>query len=77
MNILILNAGSSSLKFMVIDMPSEHVLGKGIIERIGEKDAIATGPACKAMVCVAWRAHASRNSNRNTPGSLLYASESV
>lgn len=41
MNILILNAGSSSIKFLVIEMPSEEVRVKGIVERIGEKDAIA------------------------------------
>ncbi|MEA1785677.1 acetate kinase [Arenibacter sp. GZD96] len=40
MNVLIINAGSSSIKFMVIAMPSENLRAKGIIERIGEKDAI-------------------------------------
>ncbi len=35
MNILVLNSGSSSLKYQLIDMNSETVLAKGICERIG------------------------------------------
>lgn len=40
MNIFILNAGSSSIKYQLIKMPSEVVICQGIVERIGEKDAI-------------------------------------
>lgn len=40
MKILIINAGSSSIKYQLLEMPSEQVLCQGIIERIGEKDAI-------------------------------------
>lgn len=35
MKILVINAGSSSLKYQLIDMDNENVLGKGICERIG------------------------------------------
>lgn len=35
MNILVINAGSSSLKYQLIDMDNEAVLGKGVVERIG------------------------------------------
>lgn len=35
MNILVVNSGSSSLKFQLIDMKDEKVLAKGIVERIG------------------------------------------
>jgi acetate kinase len=42
MNILVLNAGSSSLKYQLIKMPSQAVKCKGIIERIGMNDAIFT-----------------------------------
>ncbi|MCL2630915.1 MAG: acetate kinase [Firmicutes bacterium] len=35
MKILVINAGSSSLKYQVIDMNNEQTLGKGTIERIG------------------------------------------
>jgi len=35
MKVLVINAGSSSLKYQVIDMTDETMLGKGIVERIG------------------------------------------
>jgi acetate kinase len=37
MKILVINAGSSSLKFQLIDMETERVLAKGICEEIGGK----------------------------------------
>ena len=40
MNILVLNCGSSSIKFQLINMDDESVVAKGQIERIGAKDAI-------------------------------------
>ena len=41
-NILAINAGSSSLKFQLLDMPEEQVTAKGQIERIGLSDSIFT-----------------------------------
>lgn len=41
-NILAINAGSSSLKFQLIQMPDETVTAKGLIERIGLNDAVFT-----------------------------------
>lgn len=38
-NILVLNSGSSSLKYQLIDMNTETVLAKGICERIGLGDS--------------------------------------
>lgn len=35
MKILVINCGSSSLKYQLIDMENEHVLAKGLCERIG------------------------------------------
>lgn len=35
MNILVINAGSSSLKYQLIDMDNENLLAKGLVERIG------------------------------------------
>lgn len=35
MNILVINCGSSSLKYQVIDSDTEAVLAKGLCERIG------------------------------------------
>ena len=40
MNILIINSGSSSIKFQLIQMPSEALICSGLVERIGEKDAV-------------------------------------
>lgn len=40
--IIAINAGSSSLKFQLFEMPSEDVITKGIVERIGLKDSIFT-----------------------------------
>src|SRR5699024_12010410 len=38
--IMSINAGSSSLKFKLFAMPEEQVLAKGIVERIGHKNAM-------------------------------------
>ncbi len=38
-NILVINSGSSSLKFQLIQMPSEKVLASGLVERIGLEGA--------------------------------------
>ncbi|MRG87706.1 acetate kinase [Salinibacillus xinjiangensis] len=40
--VLAINAGSSSLKFQLIEMPEEKVLTKGLVERIGLNDSIFT-----------------------------------
>lgn len=40
MEVLVINCGSSSLKFQLIDSDSEKVLAKGICERIGIKVVI-------------------------------------
>ena len=42
MNILVLNCGSSSLKYQLIDMDKKLVLAKGNYERIGENEAFLT-----------------------------------
>ncbi len=38
--IIAINAGSSSLKFQLFEMPSEEVITKGLIERIGLNEAV-------------------------------------
>ncbi len=45
MKILVINAGSSSLKYQLIDMDGEKVLAKGVCERIGLDDGIFTHKA--------------------------------
>lgn len=42
MKILVLNCGSSSLKYQLIDMENEEVLAKGLCERIGQDCAVLT-----------------------------------
>ena len=42
MNVLVVNFGSSSLKYQLIDMDNEAVLAKGQFEKIGAEDAIFT-----------------------------------
>jgi len=37
MNILVINSGSSSIKYKLFNMPSRALLKKGVIEHIGEK----------------------------------------
>ena len=42
MKIIAVNAGSSSLKFQLLEMPSETLLASGVVERIGINDSIFT-----------------------------------
>ena len=45
MNVLVINCGSSSLKFQLIDSESENVLAKGLCERIGIDGSLTYQPA--------------------------------
>ena len=40
MKVLVINCGSSSLKYQVLDMTTEALLAKGLVERIG-MDAVS------------------------------------
>ena len=42
MNILVLNCGSSSLKYQLINMDDESVIAKGLVERIGIEGSVLT-----------------------------------
>ena len=42
MNILVINAGSSSLKYQLIDIDTANVLAKGLCERIGIEGSMLT-----------------------------------
>ncbi|MFH1824152.1 MAG: acetate kinase [Candidatus Firestonebacteria bacterium] len=39
MKILILNSGSSSIKYKLFEMPGERIIAKGLVEKIGEKSS--------------------------------------
>ncbi|HBG44759.1 MAG TPA: acetate kinase [Firmicutes bacterium] len=45
MKILVINSGSSSLKYQLFDMAQETVLAKGLVERIGSQGSILTHQA--------------------------------
>ncbi len=45
MNVLVINCGSSSLKFQLIDSETEKVLAKGLCERIGLDGSLTYQPA--------------------------------
>lgn len=42
MNVLVLNAGSSSLKYQLMNMETEEVLTKGLCERVGTQESFHT-----------------------------------
>ena len=42
MNVLVVNCGSSSLKYQLLDMATERELAKGLFEKIGDQDAMFT-----------------------------------
>lgn len=46
MKVLVLNCGSSSLKYQLIDMDTEDVIASGKYERIGEQESFITHKAC-------------------------------
>ena len=53
MNILVINCGSSSLKYQLIDSDTEAVLAKGLCERIGIDGSVLTHtPAGKDKVTI-------------------------
>lgn len=52
MKILVLNCGSSSLKYQLINMETEEVIASGKYERIGEQEAFITHKACGKKVTI-------------------------
>lgn len=57
MKILVLNCGSSSLKYQLINMENEEVIASGKYERIGEKEAFITHKACGKKVTIEHEAY--------------------
>ena len=63
MNILVINCGSSSLKYQLIDSISEEVLAKGLCERIGAAGRVLTHKTNDGRnksirtYCIIWRKH--------------------
>ena len=50
MKILVLNCGSSSVKYELIQMPEESIISKGIVERVGKEDAILKYKTDKTVI---------------------------
>lgn len=50
MKVLVINCGSSSLKYQLIDSESESVLAKGLCERIGIDGVLTHSPAGRDKV---------------------------
>ena len=50
MNVLVINCGSSSLKYQLIDSETEQVLAKGLCERIGIDGVLTHQPAGKDKI---------------------------
>lgn len=48
--ILVINCGSSSLKYEVFNMPKQESIGKGLIERIGEKVGVLVHESPKKQI---------------------------
>lgn len=48
--VLVLNCGSSSLKYEVFEMPKRESLGKGLVERIGEKGSFLQQTSPKGTI---------------------------
>ena len=57
MKILVLNCGSSSLKYQLINMENDEVIASGKYERIGEKEAFITHKACGKKVTIEHEAY--------------------
>ena len=51
--VLVLNAGSSSLKYQLLVPETAEVLAKGLVERIGEPGGVADHPAAMAEMAAA------------------------
>ena len=50
MKILVINSGSSSLKYQLIDMSDESVIAKGICDRIGIDGVLKHTAKCLSLI---------------------------
>ena len=52
MKVLVVNCGSSSIKYQLYQMPEGEVLGRGVLERIGEEHSKLTHHFDSKSYCV-------------------------
>ena len=55
MKIFVVNCGSSSIKYQLINMEDESVIAKGLVERIGIDGSVLTHTP-QARIRFAWKA---------------------
>ena len=48
--VLVINTGSSSLKYQLLEMSSERMLASGLVDRIGESRSVARHTTSDAAV---------------------------
>ena len=66
MNILVLNAGSGSVKFKLFDMNNEMVLCGGLVEKIGEEMSTVKISVYKEKQASVYQLHIEDHSNAIT-----------
>ena len=50
MKVLVINSGSSSIKYQLFDMPEERVIAKGLLEKIGEEVSFFSQKSAKGTL---------------------------
>ena len=73
MKILVVNAGSSSLKYQLIDMDNEQVLAKGLCDRIGAADGHLGAIAHKAADGREYKAETAMPTHSEAFEAVVYA----
>jgi acetate kinase len=75
MNVLVINSGSSSIKYQLFDMSDKSVMASGVVEQIGESQSRLThhnrGPKDKGQEIVKTRAVADHKQGFQLMGDIL------
>ena len=77
MKILVINCGSSSIKYQLLDMEREQVLAEGLLEKIGEPGALLSHRVGKEVIKEEVIAHSHREGLRLVIDHLLEKSGGV
>ena len=67
MKVLVINCGSSSLKYQLIDMVNEEALAQGLVERIGIEGSVLTQNRAAAGGFSGYNAQAAQQSATAAP----------
>ncbi|MBN1794449.1 MAG: acetate kinase [Candidatus Omnitrophica bacterium] len=78
MNIVVINSGSSSVKYQLFDMKRETVLGRGIVERIGlQKSRLQFFPLHKKKITIQQDVHDHATAIRMALDTLIHKEHGV